>query len=637
MTATIGSAPSAVATGRRVPLSYAQEAMWLSEELVPGLSAYTVTRGWDIDGALDHDRLERAFTRVVRRHAALRSALTFVDGSPALVVNDDVRFALTVTDLRHQSADGQLAAVQEYGRKVATEPFDLTVAPVLHARLFVRDVERHTLVVSTHHMMCDASSVSVLADDLGRFYADGSDAGEDDVLPVQYDDYVSWQRSELERDLGTELDYWQGALANLPTVELPGDRLRPAVRRFRSGLRQVPVDDGLMSRVRQLARDMSTTPYLVLLSGFEILLARLSGQREVVLGAPVAGRDDPDLQDLVGFFINTVVLRGEVDPEVSSRQLLQSVAGHVTSAFAHQEAPFHRIVERLNPSRDMSRHPLYQVTFQVLQQRRPLVLVGLTVADVPELTLRGGAALTSEFDLVFDVLLSCASTLVECRYAEELFDAETVDRFVDYYLQIIAQMMSDPDRPVGQLRLRGPVPSSGELAPAGVLDALPAGLRSRVGERDTPSVDVVDADGRPVPRHVTGTLRMGPNDADGTPTCQDTPVVAWWTNDGISLLRPASSTLPEPAGDGAPTTGDGAPEFDADRLRAQMVTIWAEELGVAVVRPDDDFFDLGGGSLVAARVVRRVRSELSVSVSLLDLFDASTINGLLAIRPDTRT
>ncbi|OLF14710.1 hypothetical protein BU204_25815 [Actinophytocola xanthii] len=546
-------------------MSFGQESLWLAEALVPGLSAYTLPFCWSIGGELDVPALEQAIARLVDRHQVLRTELVTSAEGQYQRVREDVRFELARTDLSALPADAARAEVRRRVRRCLDEPFDLARAPQLTGELFCLGSAEHILVLVTHHAFSDEWSHAVLRTEISEHYGAALEHRDPDLpdLPVQYGDYARWQRLEVEPFLSEDLAYWTEQLADLPVLALPTDGERPATRRFAVAVCERRVEPALFETVARFARSLDTTPFVVLLAAFDVLMARWAGQDEVVVGTPVSGRDEPELAGLAGHFVNTVVHRVDCRRTELFHDLVRRVAVLVSDGLAHQQAPLHQVVQRLNPVRDMSRHPLFQVTFQVVPGGEPLRLPGLEVVDrFAEMVDDDGVF--AEFDLVVDVVTDDSGANLVVRYATELFHRSTMEWMVDGYLGVLEQVMARPGTPVG-------------------------------------TVEVATRSTAPVP--TAGAGQAGPAPGD------DRAAAATWAS------GPAAE------------------------LRDRMCAIWAEMLELTEVDPDANFFEIGGGSLAGARLVLRMRESLGITVALVDLFDAGSVNGVLevlAVRPPAR-
>ncbi|MEV7024640.1 amino acid adenylation domain-containing protein, partial [Kitasatospora sp. NPDC093558] len=465
-----------------VPLSFAQRRLWFLHRLEGPSATYNIPLVLRLSGDLDQRALERALADVVERHESLRTVFPVVDGVPCQRVLDvdEARPRLRVSEVREAELPDRLAEAARYG-------FDLSVEPPLRAELFQPAADEAALLLTVHHIAGDGWSMAPLARDLTTAYAARAGGGKPEwsPLPVQYADYALWQRELLgdgadpESLLSGQLAYWRGQLADLPAqVELPFDRPRPAVMSYRGAQVPVRIDAELHQGLRALARDGGASLFMVLQAGLAALLGKLGAGADVPIGTPIAGRTDEAVDDLVGLFINTLVLRTDLSGEPSFAELLGRVRGDALAAYAHQDLPFEHLVEALNPVRSPAHHPLFQTMLTL--QNAPTAefgLPGLRVAT--DLVHTGTAKCDLTFILAEQPGTEGLSGVVE--YATDLFDAATVEGIVERWLRLLRVVAADPGRPIGRVdvlsaeELRALLVERNETAcpvPAGDLPAL---------------------------------------------------------------------------------------------------------------------------------------------------------------------
>ena len=430
------------------PLSFAQRRLWFLDRYEPGSPQYHVPGGLRLRGELDPGALAGALTAVVRRHRVLRSRFEEHGGEPVQVVVPPGPVPLPVIDLRRLAAPVREAEVARVGRTAARRAFDLSRPPLLRAHLLRLGPGDHALVVNLHHIAADGWSIGVLASELAAFYGLGAAPGRASAeLPIQYADYAAWERrrGDAEGALASEVDFWKERLAGLPPLELPGDRPRPAERSGRGEQLQVVVPPALTATARRLAREEGATLFAVLLSVFEVLAGRASGQDELALGTVVAHRARPETEGLIGFFVNTLVLRGDLGDRPSSRELVARSRSRLLEAFEHQELPFERLVEELGVARDASRTPLVQVLFALLNTAPRFELPGLSVEPFPVTTG------TAKVDLSINLLEDGEALSGALEYSVDLFDRTTVERLWRRYLGLLEAATAAPDLPAAAL------------------------------------------------------------------------------------------------------------------------------------------------------------------------------------------
>ncbi|MEU5051464.1 amino acid adenylation domain-containing protein [Streptomyces sp. NPDC021096] len=437
----------------RIPLSYAQQRLWLLNRLDGTGATYNVPMALRLTGDLDLEALRAALADVVGRHETLRTLYPEVRGVPHQLVREAAGAAprTALVDTAEDRLPGALA-------EAAGRGFDLTRDLPLRATVFRLGPTEHVLLLVLHHIACDGTSLAPLARELATAYrARRSGAAPDwRPLPVQYADYTLWQREVLgEEDdpqgLGArQLAYWRAALAGMPQeLALPADRPRPAVAGHRGGTVTADLDARLHRRLRELARESGATPFMVLQAGLAALLTRLGAGTDIPVGTPVAGRDDEALDDLVGFFVNTLVLRTDTSGDPAFGDLVRRVRQTALAAYAHQDVPFERLVEALNPERSMSRHPLFQVLATMRNYRPPRAdLTGLTMAEA------GVDPGVAKFDLeftfgeAFDDATEPAGIGIELRYSADLFDEATATGIVARLARLLEDLSAAPHKPI---------------------------------------------------------------------------------------------------------------------------------------------------------------------------------------------
>jgi amino acid adenylation domain-containing protein len=439
------------------PLSFAQERLWFLDRLLPGTSAYNESLSLRLEGALDAAALERALVEIVRRHESLRTRFAEVDGRPVQVVAPSGLSGLPRVDLSALAPEAGEAALARLRGEQARQGFDLQRGPLVRLALVRLGAASHALLATLHHIVFDGWSTGVLVRELTALYGAFA-AGRPSPLPeprLQYADFAAWQRAWLAgEELERQLAFWRQQLANAAALELPADRPRPAVQRFRGGKLGVRLPAALAADLRRLAQASSATLYMVLLAGFQALLGRLSGQTDVVVGSPVASRDRAETEGMIGFFVNMLVLRGDLsgDPEFATH--LGRVRATALAAFAHQALPFEKLVDELQPDRDLARNPLFQVAFQVVNTPGdPPRLPGL------ELRLAGGGAgaegAAAKFDLDVAFWESAGGLGGSIAYDRDRFDPASVQRLAAQLIRLLAAAVADPGARLSALPLLG--------------------------------------------------------------------------------------------------------------------------------------------------------------------------------------
>ncbi|MFJ5999368.1 amino acid adenylation domain-containing protein, partial [Streptomyces sp. NPDC092370] len=435
-----------------VPLSSAQRRLWFLDDLADGGTEYNTGVSLRLRGTLDTPALERALHRLAARHDSLRTTFATVDGQGVQLVAAEAELPLRTTDVGHVPADRRDQAVERLLTEELRRPHDLTTGPLTRALLIRRAPEDHVLLLAQHHIVTDGWSVGVLTRDLAALYR-AEAAGEPDDQPrpvVQYPDFALWELERHTADADADdLAYWRRHLAGLQQLDLPTDRPRPAVRTTAGAAHRQDIPRQLVDRLRQLAAGRDTTVFTVFAAAAAVLFARYSGQRDVAFGTVTNGRDRRELEDVTGFFANTVVLRGEVDDAATVDRFVQTMRATVLDAFAHDGVPFDRVVEELAPPRDPSRTPLVQaLVVQQAAPARPPAAAGVRIEEHP---LPRPAA---RFDLVLEFAPRAdGGHELTVEYNTDLFEAATVARMARQLHRLLEGMADGPHRTLAELPL----------------------------------------------------------------------------------------------------------------------------------------------------------------------------------------
>ncbi|BDH12172.1 non-ribosomal peptide synthase/polyketide synthase [Streptomyces hygroscopicus] len=433
-----------------LPLSFAQQRLWFLDSFEPDSTEYLTFFVLRLRGPLDEAALRTALDALVARHEPLRTTFAEQDGHARQHVHAPRPVDLPRHDLSDTPPDDRPRALDALLAREGATSFDLGNGPLLRTRLVHLAADEHVLTLAMHHIVTDGWSTAVLGRDLGELYAAALHDRRPDLppLPLQYADYAAWQRTRAaEADAG-QLAYWQEKLSEVAPLELPTDRPRPAVRTKNGALLEFSLPAALADRLRETGRGADATLYMTLLAACKVLLARWAGQEDVVVGTVASGRERPELEHLVGMFVNTLVLRSRVPDDLPFTALLPEVRTTVLDAFAHQDVPFERLVDVLQPERDTSRTPLFQVMVALhnLGGEAP-DLPGL---DVDTLQPPGRHA---AFDLGFDFVERDAGLTCFVEYNTDLFDTATVERATERLRLLLEAVADDPARTVGELPL----------------------------------------------------------------------------------------------------------------------------------------------------------------------------------------
>jgi len=434
------------------PLSFPQERLFLLDQIMPGSSAYNVPTLYRIAATLDEHTLRRAFDHVVERHEIVRTTIRLIDGAPVQEVSPPAPFELEVTDLRRASLPDPDGHAREILGELVRRPFDLAHDVLLRAALVhVRDGEDLLLVV-LHHMASDHQSGGLLFAELDAAYTAIENGREPELAPlaVQYSDFARWQRAHLDGEPLTEsIDYWTGRLAGAPDrLELPTDRPRPSAQSYRGSWYEASVPAQEVAPLRELAQREGVSLFMVLLAGFKVLLHRYTGVEDLVVGAPVSGRHHEEIAPLLGFFSNTLALRTDLSADPSFAELLERVRETMLGALTHQELPFEKLVEVLNPERARSHSPIFQVLFGYdIVGTRQRSLAGANAEQVP---VPGWESARFDLSIIAHDLPDGALHL-NVGHATDVFDGSTVERLIGHLRTLLEAVGRDPEQRLSRL------------------------------------------------------------------------------------------------------------------------------------------------------------------------------------------
>jgi amino acid adenylation domain-containing protein len=439
------------------PASFAQERLWFLDQLDPGSSVYLLPRSYYFNTPVDAGTLERSLNEIVRRHEVLRTHFARVSGAVMQVVAPVLNLPLPLVDLRSVPESIRGEELQRIVQQEAQLPFDLGAGPLLRARLVSLRDDAHVLLLTMHHIVSDAWSCDILFHELTTLYGAYAAGNASPLLepPVQYGDFARWQREWLTGEvLEDHVDYWRRQLAGASAVlELPSDRPRAPAPSFRGATIGFGLSDVVAERLKALTRQENATLFMTLLSAFMALLHRYTAQDDIVVGSPIANRNRPEIEELIGFFVNTLTLRANFIGDLSFRQLLQQIREVTLDAYAHQDLPFEKLVRELRPARHASHNPLFQVMFvhQLVPAAATPSLSGQAASET-EMVSQPFAG-TAKFDLTMFVFESGSQLSGAIEYNTDLFDAARMVRLIGHFRTLLAAIANEPDRPVSLLPL----------------------------------------------------------------------------------------------------------------------------------------------------------------------------------------
>jgi hypothetical protein len=451
------------------PASFAQARLWFIDQLVPGNTFYNVPTALRLTGSLNYIALEQTFNEIVRRHEVLRTRFGIVEGQLVQAIPADIdvptsSINLSLIDLRELPAEEREHQAKRLVAEESQRPFDLAVGPLLRLMLLKLDETEHILLLNLHHIVSDDWSTGVLMRELSAIYTAfvlevPSPLSE---LPLQYADFAHWQREWLQGELETQLSYWRQQLDGVPILNLPCDRPKPALQTYRGATKLLELPPSLSEALEKLSQQEGVTLFMTLLAAFQILLYRYTQQEDIAVGSPIANRNRSEIEGLIGFFVNTLVLRTDLSGAPTFQELLGRVREVTLGAYAHQDLPFEKLVEELQPERSLSRHPLFQVVFAL--QNAPteaLELPGLTLNPIT-IDFK-----TTRFDLEFNLWKASEGfrSLWGERwehsegirgvvvYNTDLFDEATISRMLGHFRTLLEGIVANPQTKIADLPL----------------------------------------------------------------------------------------------------------------------------------------------------------------------------------------
>ena len=435
-----------------LPLSPAQTGLWLLDQLEPGSAAYNIPVRHDLKGNLDLGAFEWSLSEIVRRHEVLRTYYLRVDGRPVQKIAPPELFRIPIVDLQGLSEAAREQEVARLASAEAGQPFDLGKAPLIRARLLKLGQDEHVLLLNFHHIAFDGWSYGVFEKELAVLY-DAFLQGQASPLPelpLQYVDFAAWQRQRLQGEtLREQLDYWQKKLSGtLPVLELPTDRPRPAVQTYNGSISCSVLSKKLTESLKILSQREGVTLFATLLGAFKVLVQRYTGQEDMLVGAAISGRNRAEIEGLLGFFVNTLVMRTDLSGDPTFRQLLRRIKETTLGAYAHQDLPFEKLVEVLNPERNASHSSMFQVMLSMLNMpMQPWSLPGLRHERK---MIDSG---TSKFDLTLYVMEEPQGLTFICEYNTDLFNRDRIARVLGHFEILLEGVVADPDRCLSELPL----------------------------------------------------------------------------------------------------------------------------------------------------------------------------------------
>jgi amino acid adenylation domain-containing protein len=434
------------------PLSYSQQGLWFIHQLAPDTCAYNIPIGINFTGKVNITALQQSLHEIIQRHEVLRTQFVLVDGEPVQVVNSTISCDLPIEDLRDLAAEQRQVTLERLTTELAQHHFDLSSQPLWRGLLLRWTEDEFKLLITFHHIIADGWSVGVFMKELGALYAAFAKGKPSPLpeLPIQYVDFAEWQHQNLHSErIQASLTYWKQRLGGkLPLLNLPSDFPRPPVQTFNGARVQLSLPQNLTAALKHLSHQENATLFMTLLAAFKTLLYRYTGQTDILVGSPVASRNSVEVESLIGLFVNVLVLRTDVSKRPSFRELLARVKSTALAAYVHQDLPFYQLVDELQPERDLSYHPLFQVMFVL--QNVPIPIPQLSDVTVSFHEGDNGAA---KFDLTLFMEDREQGLVATLEYNRDLFHADTIQRMLGHFQTILESIVSAPDTQITELPL----------------------------------------------------------------------------------------------------------------------------------------------------------------------------------------
>ena len=436
-----------------LPLSFAQQRLWFLDRLEPNNPAYNIMSGFRLQGNLDREALHHSLQEIVKRHEVLRTTFSQDElGNPIQVINSESEILLNFVDLTSERSEDKEEILQRAAMAEAIRPFNLEKGPLIRIHLYRLEEKAHVFIAVMHHIVSDGWSFGIIVEELSRCYTAFSRGKASPLSPLslQYADFAYWQRTTFEKtQLQEQLNYWKEELGGeIDSLELPTDFLRPAIANYEGRTVSFAIEREKCDRFKQLCESLGATPFMGLLGVFKTLLMRYSGQQDILVGTPIANRNRKQTEDLIGFFVNTLVIRTDLGGNPSFTTLLERIKDKTLQAYARQDLPFERLVEELQPDRNLSHNPLFQVMFVL--QNAPMGNLELRDLSLTSLELE---SVTAKFDLTLSITETETGLEGKWEYKTDLFAAATIERMAGHFQILLEEILAQSDRPVTELPL----------------------------------------------------------------------------------------------------------------------------------------------------------------------------------------
>ncbi len=436
----------------KFPLSFSQQRLWFLDKLEPGSPLYNIPAVLRLNGTLDIAALEKSFNKIIERHEVLRTTFTEENGEALQIVAERLTLSISVINLENTPAERREALMHQHAVEESLRPFNLATGPLLRVTLLKFSNNDHVLIVTMHHIVSDNWSTGIFVHEIMQMYS-AYVQGRQPQLPklaVQYADFAAWQRKWFKgKTMDDQVNYWKEQLKGIPPlIDLPLDKQRPAYQTYNGNFKTFHISGEISARLKEISRQQDVTFFMTLLAAYFVLLHRYSGQDDICVGSPIAGRNRKETETMIGFFVNTLVLRGQLHGNPAFSDFLQRVKETTLGAYAHQDLPFENLVEELQPERDMSHSPLFQVMFVL--NNAPVDKLELPGMELSVVEIENK---TSKFDLILNVLEEDNGLKCKIEYNTDLFVDETIEQFVKHYQNLLEAVAENPQTPIGQLSI----------------------------------------------------------------------------------------------------------------------------------------------------------------------------------------
>ena len=435
-----------------IPLSFAQQRLWFLDQLEGKNATYNMFLALKIEGKLNQDALVQTIKIIVERHETLRTRFSKIEGSPVQIISPHLEVVLNIINLGQLSEQKKENNIKYLAQKEKKQPFDLTIAPLFRAKLLLLTNTSHILFLTLHHIISDGWSMGILKRELSQVYQALTTGVSSSLapLPIQYADFAQWQRNWLQGDvLESQLSYWKQQLGgSLPILQLPTDHSRPPIQSYNGASLPLKLSQDLTNELKVLSQQQGVTLFMTLVAAFQILLHRYSGQEDIIIGTAIANRNRQEIEPLIGFFANTLALRINLANNPSFQELLLKVKEICLDAYSHQDLPFEKLVEELQPERTLSHAPIFQVMF--VFQNTPQETIKLADLTIEPINLK---TQTAKFDLTLSLTETPAGLIGEWEYSTDLFDDATIARMNGHFQVLLEAIVANPDLEIGRLSI----------------------------------------------------------------------------------------------------------------------------------------------------------------------------------------